>query len=83
MGKGQDSGCNDRRGKENARKEEESRPLDFRHDGYRRMRALRELAASPAKLVPAVADNPSARSPVPSIAFQHARPSALHFQRRG
>jgi hypothetical protein len=83
MRKEPDSGRNGRRGKKNIREEEGSRPLDFRHDGYRRLRKFRKLTASPAKLADTVADNPSARSPVPSIAFQHARPSALHFQRRG
>lgn len=56
---------NGRRGKKNAREEKGSRPLDSRHGGYRRMRAPRELVVSPAKLADAVADSPSARSPVP------------------
>ena len=56
--------------------------MDFPHDGYRRMRAHRELALAPAKLADAVADSPNDRSPVSWIAFRHARPSALHFQGR-
>ena len=83
MGKGPDSGCNGGCGKKNSPEEQGSRPLDFRHDDYRRMRAPRELAAQPAKLADAVADSSSDRSPSPWIAFRHARPSALHFQRRG
>jgi len=65
MGKAPDSGCNNRHGKKNAREEQGSRPLDFPHDGYRRMRAPRELALTPAKLTDAVADSTSDRSPVP------------------
>jgi hypothetical protein len=81
MGKRPDSGCNGRHGKKNAREGEGSLPLDFPHDGYRRMQTHRELALTPAKLADAVADSPSDRSPDPWIAFRHARPSALHFQR--
>jgi hypothetical protein len=65
MGEGPDSGCNGGRGEKNAREGEGSRPLDSRHDGYQRMRALRELAAPPATLADAVADSPSTRSPDP------------------
>jgi hypothetical protein len=83
MGKGPDSGCNGRHGRKNAQEEGGNRPPDFPLDGYRRTRAHRELALAPAKLAHAITDSPSDRSPVPWIAFRHARPSALHFQRRG
>ena len=57
-------------------------PLEFPHDGYGHVRALRELTLTPAELADTVADSPGNRSPVPGIAFRHARPSAFHFQRR-
>ena len=57
-------------------------PLEFPHDGHGHVRALRELTLTPAELADTVADSPGNRSPVPGIAFRHARPSAFHFQRR-
>ena len=46
---------------------------DFPDNGRGDVRTLRKLALTPAKLTYAVADYPSDRSPVPWIAFRHAR----------
>lgn len=47
-------------------------PLDFPHDGYGHVRALRKFALTPAELADSVADSPGNRSPVLRIAFRHA-----------
>jgi hypothetical protein len=47
-------------------------PLDFAHDGYGHMRTLRQLTLTPAKLADSVADSPTDRSPVLTVAFRHA-----------
>ena len=47
-------------------------PLEFPHDSYGHVRALRKLTLTPAKLADTVADSPGNRSPVLRIAFRHA-----------
>ena len=57
-------------------------PLEFSHHGHGHVRTLRKLTLTPAQLADTIADSPGNRSPVPRIAFRHARSSAFHFQRR-